>query len=48
MCMIKEDDGSKTIYIIMPFYKVKRQDFLRCMDGKLTFGTLERKYSGFN
>ncbi|KAI9472031.1 MAG: kinase-like domain-containing protein [Benjaminiella poitrasii] len=21
MCMIKEDDGSKTIYIIMPFYK---------------------------
>lgn len=22
MCMIKEEDGSKTIYIIMPFYKV--------------------------
>ncbi|KAI7906824.1 kinase-like domain-containing protein, partial [Cokeromyces recurvatus] len=21
MCMIKEDDGSKTVYIIMPFYK---------------------------
>lgn len=42
--MMKEDDGTKTIYIIMPFYKASLERYF--VVGKLTdyvFVYIERK-----
>lgn len=49
--MIKEEDGSKTIYIIMPFYKVKKEmKSIKGLSTKFAHApyNIERKYPRFN